>query len=120
MKKLFLLVVLSCGALSFAQGRSISLAKKSKEPVVISTGDTLRVNQTIQFKLGANQDGSFRFVQDLNNFNEPVQQSGSRTSVVKQPILFFKEKDGVVYAFTKFFVTNVEAALLSKEIEIVK
>jgi hypothetical protein len=39
---------------------------------------------------------------------------------MKQPILFFKEKDGVIYAFTKYFVTNVEAALLSNEIEILK
>jgi hypothetical protein len=106
--------------LVLSQGKSISVVKKSKEPVILASGDTLKVNQTIYFKLGTNPDGSFRFVQDLNNFGEPLRQSTSRTSMMKQPILFFKSKDGVVYAFTKYFVANVEAALLSNEVEILK
>ena len=104
----------------FGQGMNISMTKKSKEPVILSTGDTLKVKQTVFYKLGNNPDGSFRFVQMLNNFNEPIKPADSRVSMIKQPILFFKEKDGVIYAFTKYFVSNVEAALMSKEIEILK
>lgn len=120
MRKFILLLSLFCGVLLFAQGASISWAKKIKEPIVISTGDTIKVGQIIYYQLGANPDGSFRFVQDLNNFNEPIKQSSSRTSMIKQPIVFFKIKDGVVYAFTKYFVTNLEAAILAKEIEIIR
>lgn len=34
----------------------------------------------------------------------------------KQEIKFFKEQDGTTYAFTKFFVVNIEAALMVKEV----
>lgn len=120
MKKILLMGAIGLSVFAFGQGMNISLAKKSKEPVVLSTGDTLKVKQTVFYKLGNNADGSFRFVQMLNNFNEPIKPADSRVSMIKQPILFFKEKDGVIYAFTKYFVSNVEAALLSKEIEILK
>lgn len=33
---------------SFAQGKNVSWAKKSKEPVILSTGDTIKVNQNIE------------------------------------------------------------------------
>ena len=118
MKKYILLFGLLLGEIVFGQGASISLVKKSTQPVEVSTGQTFKVNDVVFFKLGLNLDGSFRFVQDLNNFNEPIQPSKSRTSMMKQPIKFFKTKDGVVYAFTKYFVVNLEAALLSKEVEI--
>ncbi|AQX08034.1 hypothetical protein [Elizabethkingia ursingii] len=120
MRKVLFFFTLNVSILSFAQGRNISLSKKIKEPRVLSTGDTLKINQVVFYKLGNNPDGSFRFVQDLNGMNEPIRPSGSRASMMKQPILFFKEKDGVVYAFTKYFVTNIEAAIQTKEIEIIK
>lgn len=118
MKKLFTVLLISFSVITFAQGKSISLTKKSETPVTINE-QSIKVGDILYFQLGANQDGGFRFVQDLNNFNEPVKPSGSRTSMMKQPIKFFKEKDGVVYAFTKYFVANLEAGLKSGELEII-
>lgn len=120
MKKLISASFLFLAVYGFSQGKNISWAKKSKEPVVLNNGDTLRVNQTVLYKMGANPDGSFRYVQMLNNFNEPIKPAESRFAMTKQPILFFKEKDGVIYLFTKYFVSNVAAAILSNEVEILK
>lgn len=120
MKKILLMGAIGLSVFSFAQGMNISWTKKSKEPVILSTGDTIKVNQVIQYKLGTNHDGSFKYVQMLNNFNEPIKPAESRFAMMKQPVMFFKEKDGVTYVFTKYFVSNLEAAILSKEIEIKK
>lgn len=119
MKKLVFIFFLGLSMVVNAQGKSISLTKKSEAPVTLNEKE-IKVGDIIHFQLGANPDGGFRFVQDLNNFNEPVKPSGSRTSMMKQPIKFFKEKDGVVYAFTKYFVANLEAGLKSGELEIIK
>ena len=119
MKKLFFLALAFCAILSYGQGMSISLKKKSTTPVFIEN-DSIKVGDVIFFKIGTNLDGSFKFSQDLNNFNEPIRQSGSKISMMKQPIKFFKEADGVVYGFTKYFVVNLGAAILSKEVEIIK
>lgn len=119
MKQLLLLATFLVVGLCNAQGKSISLAKKTKEPVTVND-KTVKVGDILYFQLGQNPDGSFRFVQDLNNFNEPVKQSGSRTSMMKQDITFFKEKDGVVYAFTKYFVANLAAALKTGEVEVIE
>lgn len=119
MKKLLLLIAFGISFFAFSQGKSISLTKKSEAPVTLNEQE-IKVGDIIHFQLGANPDGSFRFVQDLNGFNEPLKPSGSRTSMMKQPIKFFKEKDGVVYAFTKYFVANLEAAIKLKEVEIIK
>lgn len=119
MKKLMFLALAFCAILSYGQGMSISLKKKSTTPVFIEN-DSIKVGDVIFFKIGTNLDGSFKFSQDLNNFNEPIRQSGSKISMMKQPIKFFKEADGVVYAFTKYFVVNLGAAILSKEVEIIK
>ncbi len=119
MKKLLLLATFLVAGFCNAQGRSISLAKKTKDPVTINN-NTVKVGDVLYFQLGQNPDGSFRFVQDLNNFNEPVKQSGSRTSMMKQEIKFFKESDGVVYAFTKYFVANLIAALKVGEVEVIE
>lgn len=118
MKKLLFIFFIGLSMVVNAQGKSISLTKKSETPVTINE-QQIKIGDIIHFQLGANQDGGFRFVQDLNNFNEPVKPSGSRTSMMKQPIKFFKEKDGVVYAFTKYFVANLEAGLKSGELEII-
>lgn len=117
MKKILLICFLGLSMGVMAQGKSISLTKKSEAPVSVND-QHISVGDIIYFQLGANPDGSFRFVQDLNNFNEPVKPSGSRTSMMKQPIKFFKEKDGVVYAFTKYFVANLAAGIKSGELEI--
>lgn len=118
MKKLLFIFFIGLSMVVNAQGKSISMTKKSEAPVTLND-QQIKVGDIIYFQLGANPDGGFRFVQDLNNFNEPVKPSGSRTSMMKQPIKFFKEKDGVVYAFTKYFVANLEAGLKSGELEII-
>lgn len=120
MRKLFLFPLFLTFSLVFSQGKSISLKKKSTAPVELSSGVTLKVGDVLQIGLGLNPDGTYRFVQLLNNFNEPVQPADSRAAMVKQPVKFFKEADGVTYAFTKFFVINIEAALKSEEVKIVK
>ena len=101
-----------------AQGASISLNKKIKEPIEIMQGMVLEVDQEIRILEGTNFDGGFRFVQLLNNFNEPIQPADSRAAYKKQKIKFFKEADGVVYLFTKYFAINVVPALKNEEMEI--
>ena len=116
MRVLVLLLFISLNV--FGQGKSISLVKKSKEPIELINGVTLKVDDEIKIKTGSNADGSFKFIQDLNNFNEPIQNSTSRIAFMKQPIKFFKNENGVNYVFTKFFVINIEAALQEKEVEL--
>lgn len=111
------------GLLAFhvlGQGKNISLAKKSITPIVTRSGDTIEVGDEIMLFEGSNEDGSFKYIQDLNSFNEPIQSTKSRMAFKKQKIKFFKEQDGTTYVFTKFFVINIEAALHKKEIEITK
>ncbi len=119
MKKIFSIFLIGFSVIAFAQGRSISLLKKITEPITISDSIKLSVDDEIKFTLGTNIDGSFKFVQMLNNFNEPIKPADSRATMMKQKIKFFKEQEGVYYAFTKYFVINIEAALLSKEIELI-
>ena len=119
MKKLFSLFLIGFTVFSFAQGRSISLLKKITEPITISDSIKLSIDDEIKFSLGTNIDGSFKFVQMLNNFNEPIKPADSRASMMKQKIKFFKEQEGVYYVFTKYFVINIEAALMSKEVELI-
>lgn len=117
-KLLFLLLLLPI--FSFGQGRSISWNKKIKDPYVTIKGDTLNVGQTILVKEGSNPDGSFKYVQFLNGVNEPIKAADSRAAFKKQEVLFFKEQDGAMYAFTKFFCINIEAARSKQEIETIK
>ena len=119
MKKLFSFFLIGFTVFAFAQGRSISLLKKITEPFTISDSIKLSVDDEIKLTLGTNIDGSFKFVQMLNNFNEPIKSADSRASMMKQKIKFFKEQEGVYYVFTKYFVINIEAALMSKEVELV-
>lgn len=119
MKKLFL-VCLFCVIASacFAQGRSVSLRKKIKEPYrteqgVISVGTKIKLLLPMEGK-------EFAFVSALNNFNEPIIAAPIRMSGKVQEVLFFKEEDGTMYLFTKFFCAQVDMALRFKEIEIVK
>lgn len=82
--------------------------------------DTLKVNDKILIKEGTTPEGSFKYVQSLNNFNEPIKPASSRMAFKTQTILFFKEQDGTMYAFTKYFAVNIEPALNSKELEIIR
>lgn len=119
MKKIILLLLLVTGFAN-AQGASISLAKKSKEPIVISTKDTLKVGDVIKLNEGSINDGTFKYVQLLNNFNEPIQLANSRAAFSQQKIKFFKEQNGLIYVFTNFFCINIEYALKNKETEILR
>ena len=120
MKKLLLLFGILIGTLNFAQGGSISFVKKTKEPVVLNSNQEIKVGDLVNIGLGSKEDGGFKFVQFLNNFNEPSRNADSRISMTKQPIKFFKNQDGVLYVFTKFYVINIEAALKTKEVEFIK
>lgn len=121
MKKTILIMSIALiPVLGICQGKSISFAKKLKEPIITSSKDTLKVDQEVKIGLGSNPDGSFKYVQLLNSFNEPVEPANSRAAMKKQQIKFFKEQDGTSYLFTKYFVLNIEAALMSKELIIIK
>ena len=118
MKKIALLLLL-IPIIGFSQGRSISFKKKIYTPYVASLGDTLKVDMDVLIKEGSNFDGTFKYVQVLNNFNEPLYPADTRSAFKKEPIKFFKEQDGSYYLFTKFYCINIEAALIKNEIEIV-
>jgi hypothetical protein len=116
-KHLLTALLLSCTSLAFGQGKSISLQKKLSAPYVRSQGDTLHVKDVIQLTEGTGTNGQFLYVQLVNSFNEPVKPADSRAAGQRQPILFFKEQDGVTYLFTKYFVANAEAAFNKGEVK---
>ena len=80
------------------------------DSVTLDVGDMIMVNE------GQNIDGTYRYVQLLNNFNEPIKLADSRAAYSKQRIKFFKEQNGVTYLFTKYFCVNIIGALKSDEI----
>ncbi|WP_027064564.1 hypothetical protein [Maribacter sp. Hel_I_7] len=104
--------------LSSAQGASVSWKKKIKEPIETLDGHVIDIGDEIQINEGVNQDGSFRYVQFVNNFNEPIQNADSRAAFKKQKVKFFKEQDGVHYLFTKYFCININAAFKNGEISL--
>lgn len=118
MKKIALLL-LFIPLIGFSQGRSISFKKKLYTPYATMHGDTLKVDMDVLIKEGSNLDGTFKYVQLLNNFNEPLYPADTRSAFKKQPIKFFKEQDGSYYLFTKFYCINIEAAISKNEIEII-
>jgi len=121
MKKVVLVfIVLLVSVNLFAQGKNISWKKKSKQPYITYAGDTISIKQDILLLEGSSEDGDFKYVQVINNFNEPLRQATSRVAFQKQPVKFFKEQNGNYYAFTKYFCINIEAALRKSEIEIFK
>lgn len=99
-----------CSVIAFGQGKSISREKKNLLPYVSQKGDTLKVGDAIMLTEGTGTNGQFLYINLLNGFNEPVKPADSRAASQRQPILFFKEQDGVTYLFTKVFVTNIEGA----------
>jgi hypothetical protein len=116
MKTKLLSLCMLCSSIIFGQSKNISLVKKSKEPIITANNDTLKVDQEIRIGLGSNEDGSYKYIQLLNRFNEPIEKADSRMAMKKQKISFFKIQDGTTYLFTKYVVLNIEAALLSKEV----
>jgi len=117
MKKLLLPILLLSSVAVFGQGRSISLKPKSKEPYILAQGDTLHVGDVIRLTEGAGLNGQFLYVQLVNIGNEPIKPAESRNAGQRQPILFFKEQDGVTYFFTKYFVANTDAAFSKGEVQ---
>ena len=120
MKRILAFTVLLVTTVAYSQGKSISLAKKITTPYITMEKDTIRIGDQAFVKAGTTSEGNFKYVQSLNSFNEPIQPAPSRMAFKKQEILFFKEQDGTMYAFTKYFVINIEAAIYSKEVEIIK
>lgn len=120
MKKLFTIIFILLGVVTYSQGKSISLSQRITKPYVTIKKDTIKVGDLAFVKAGTTSEGNFKYVQSLNSFNEPIKAASSRMAFKKQEILFFKEQDGTMYAFTKYFVINIEAALHSDETEIVK
>jgi hypothetical protein len=120
MRTALILVILLFTGNCFAQGKSISKAKKIMTPYITSESDTLSVGQEVMLLDGTGTDGRFLYVQLLNGFNEPIQPADSRASSQKQKILFFKEQEGVTYLFTKFFVINIESAIRKGEFKIIR
>ena len=121
MKKAIIIIVMlmAFSAVGYAQGRSISKKPKITTPYITTDGDTLKVGLDVQLLEAAGDNNCYKYVQLLNKFNEPIQPATTRVAFKKQPILFFKEEDGVMYAFTEFFSINIEGALYSKEIRTV-
>lgn len=114
--KRILTFILIAPLLSYGQSKSISGAKKIKEPYITMAKDTLKLDEEVTIGMGSNPDGSFKYIQLLNSFNEPVKAADSRLAMKKQGIKFFKQQDGATYMFTKYAVINIEAALMSKEL----
>lgn len=122
-KSVFLIILCAMCACTcaYAQGRSISLSKKITTPYVTDDGDTINVKtSTIQLLDASGANNEYRYVQVLNNANEPIQPATSKQAMKKQPVKFFKSQDDVMYAFTEYFCINIEAALYAKEIRILK
>jgi hypothetical protein len=115
MKKI-LFVLLLFPFFVIAQGASISFEKKIKDPYITISNDTINIGDVIQIKEGLNPDGTFRYVQKLNNFNEPKWFADSRNAFQIQKVKFFKQQNGVFYLFTEFFCINIEPAIEKKEI----
>lgn len=121
-RSIFLLAILASllAFPSFAQSKRISTQPKITKPYITEAGDTLKVGTAIQIMDTSGDSDKYKYVQLLNNFNEPCQPATTRVALKKDKIAFFKEDDGVVYAFTKFFCFNAELALFRKEVRIIE
>lgn len=111
--------MLFCSFLFFVSAQTAKLSLKSKNKIdycVTSAGDTIKVGDFIQYEEPNITGSTYRYVSFLNKINEPIKNADTRIAFKKEPILFFKEDDGVFYAFTKFTAINVEGAVRSKEI----
>ena len=93
---------------------SLFAQKKIKNSVVLSTNDTVSVNDAIILKKGSSQDAAFSFVRTRSDYSVSSQYSNTQ-----QEILYFKEIDSICYAYTFSFVVDLEKALKSDEIQLV-
>lgn len=93
---------------------SVSGQKKIKTPIILSSKDTVRVDDVIVLKKGTEPDGRFKFVRTVtSSFPAPAKCEG-----YEQEIYYFKNFDEEYKAFTVGFVVSLEDALKSGEIEI--
>gem|GEM_PF-175789 len=106
MKHILLIFCLSISCSLFAQ-------KKIKNSVVLSTNDTVSVNDAIILKKGSSQDAAFSFVRTRSDYSVSSQYSNTQ-----QEILYFKEIDNICYAYTFSFIIDLEKALKNGEIVI--
>jgi len=106
LKHILLIFCLSISCSLFAQ-------KKIKNSVVLSTNDTVSVNDAIILKKGSSQDAAFSFVRTRSDYSVSSQYSNTQ-----QEILYFKEIDNICYAYTFSFIIDLEKALKNGEIVI--
>lgn len=119
MKKILLFAAILLSLKASAQNKNISFIAKSFDPVIIGK-DTFAVDKEIKLQMGTGINGTFSYIKLLSLFNEPLDQAGSDAAYKKQKIRFFKTSDGTTYLFTKYFVVNIEPAIASKEIVLLK
>lgn len=107
MKTTLLLIFLSLSCSLFAQ-------KKIKNSVILTTNDTVSINDAIILKKGSAQNADFNFVRTRSDYSVSSQYNNTQ-----QVILYFKEIDSICYAFTFSFIIDLEKALESDEINLV-
>lgn len=88
--------------------------KKIKDAIVLSTNDTVNINDDILLKKASAKDGIFDFVRTRSDYSVNFQYENTR-----QSILYFKEIDNICYAYTFSFVIDLEKALKNGEIQLI-
>lgn len=109
---------ISIGSFAYSQNMSIDREPKMVEPYITSKSDTLAVGNIIHLKTGKGLDEDFIYVKILNLDDTPIRLAQKKYASKKQYIKYFKEQDGVIYAFTDLFSINIEAGLIKGEIEV--
>lgn len=105
MKVVLLLIVLFFAV-------SVSGQKKIKTPIILSSKDTVRVNDVIVLKKGTEPDGRFKFVRTVtSSFPAPAKCEG-----YEQEISYFKYINDTYYAYTIGFEVDLKEAIGSGEI----
>lgn len=93
---------------------SVSGQKKIKTPIVLSSKDTVRVDDVIVLKKGTEPDGRFKFVRTVtSSFPAPAKCEG-----YEQEVYYFKYIDDTYYAYTIGFEVDLKEAIGSGEIVI--
>lgn len=88
-----------------------------KTPIVLSSNDTLRVGDIIEFSKTDNSQGTFKFVMSRTSSNGiPTTPINRKYVINKQKIKHFIFHDGIFYAITHNYCIAVESAFKSNEI----
>ena len=116
MKKLFTLLLSIATFSIFAQSPNIAFVKKSKEPIIISTEETLNMGDELQLGIGQQPNGDFKYIKLLNAFKEPVQDGHSTLNNTSHEIYYFKEVHDVFYVYTKYLLIEIESAIAENEV----